>query len=126
MTSRPSGGRFALPLRRPRPSIKKRKRGEAAEQARTLPARLDMMEQSEAKAYMPPGAFLWKSRRDSCWHSKVAKFSTCNRSMHRHGDGALRVCISDAWHKCCLLEGIAVSEALVDGLLSEGEVAETS
>lgn len=85
-----------------------------------------MMEQQEAKQYMTPGAFLWKSRRDSSWHSKVADFPTCNRSMHRHGDAALRVCISDAWHKHCLLEGIPVADAIVRGLLSESEVAETS
>ena len=99
-------------------------RGKAAGRAvapRKLPDVMDaMMEHSIAKAFMPEGrCYLWKSRTDQSWHTKVEPdFQSCNRSLSRHGPDCLKMVITDAWLKWCLREGIASDDCPMTGLLS--------
>lgn len=90
---------------------------------KSLPSSMTMMPQSAAKAYMPHDGYLWRSNNDASWHSKVGAFPTCNRSVAKHGGAALKMVVSDAWHKHCLLHGISLSACPMAGLLPEGAVS---
>lgn len=89
----------------------------AANRPTNLPDRMEMMPQGEAKAYMPEGSYLWKSMADSAWHSKVGQFPTCNKSVARHGNQALKMVVSDAWRKHCLLHGVPEGSCPMASLL---------
>ena len=91
---------------------------------RVLPPFADMPETAAAKEWMPPhSADLWKSRGDGAWHSHVPPFPSCNRAVALWGHRALRIVISDAWRKFCLLEGISLDECPMQGLERSDETA---
>jgi hypothetical protein len=94
-----------------------RKAKAKASATRVLPPAMHMLSQSDAKQYLPPGGYVWRNRRDNSWHSQITPFGTCSRTTAKHGDEALHMVISDAWHKYCLLEGILPEDCPMAGLL---------
>ena len=85
-----------------------------------LPAVMSMMDQKEAKTWMPPHkeARLWKSRTSGCWNSVVPPYGACSRSVSKYGENeALKIVLSSAWHDYCLVEGIPPKSCPMGGLL---------
>lgn len=107
-----------------RKTDKKRAASSSSSVRRRVPPDVHMLEQREAKKLMPPSGALWKRRGDVSWHTKVGDFATCNRSAAKHGERALLLCLSDAWHKWCLLNGVDLKDCPMEGLLTEEEVAQ--
>ena len=70
-----------------------------------------VMTQQEAKAHVPPNTSLWKVRSPGAWCIRMAAFDTCSRSWAKYGEeGALYLCVRNAWQKWCLFEGIQESD----------------
>ena len=67
---------------------------------------------------MPDASFLWKSRSDGVWHSKVPPFGSCSRSVQMYTEQvALRLVISHAWKDYSDLEGSDYNECPMQGLM---------
>ena len=76
---------------------------------KAFPVACEMMPQAEAKKLMPPRGYVWKSRGDSSWHTKVPPLPSCNRKVQPGKAGetaALRAVMRDAWTNYVLFEGL--------------------
>ncbi|CAK0821011.1 unnamed protein product [Prorocentrum cordatum] len=80
---------------------------------------LAMMEQSEAKVFMPPNSFLWKSRADATWHGRFSDFPTHNRSTSLWGEDALWIVISLCWRDWCWSTATSMADCPMTGLWAE-------
>ena len=98
----------------------KKKGASKSSSTRTLPDTMQMMEQSEAKQWMPTGKgiCLWKSRGDGSWHSVVPPFPETSRRVGTHGAEALKMVISQAWKNWCFKEGVPLDACPMLGLVS--------
>lgn len=75
--------------------------------------RLAMASQSEAKVLLPPGAFLWKARATSAWYARLPPLGSHSRTVAKAD--ALFWVICRVWEDYCLLEGIDIGEAPIEG-----------
>lgn len=75
---------------------------------------LSMASQAQAKAYMPPGGFLWKARATSSWYSRVPPLSSHSRTTTK-ADALLWVIVR-AWQDWCLLNGVDLKDAPIEGI----------
>lgn len=92
-----------------------RKRGSNEPSVRRLDkVALSMASQAEAKQFMPEGGFLWKARATSSWYSRVPPLKSHSRTVSK--PDALYWVICKAWQDWCLLRGVALAEAPVEGI----------
>ena len=102
-------------------------RGRASCPVSLLPVGDLMVDQQQVKKFMPEGSFIWKSRHDGTWHTRVPPFGTCSRSIQKHTEQvALRLVISHAWKDWCDLEGVEYGECPMQGLMDFGVLDQES
>ena len=77
--------------------------------------KLAMADHAAAKPLMPPCSYLWKSRATSSWSCRVPPFTVHCRTVAK--PDALHWVICRAWEDYCLLRGIEMHEAPVEGYL---------
>lgn len=82
-----------------------------------LPANLEMVDQKQARVWMPPGSCLWKSRSDAACHGKVPGFGKVSRSVRAYGeDLALRYVFQESWRRHLSQQGSGIDACPVLGL----------
>ena len=74
-----------------------------------------MMEQKDAKKFMPPGpgVYLWQTRASSSWNSQVCGLGEHSRTTRK--PNALFWVICRAWQDWAFLQGIPEDEIPVEG-----------
>ena len=85
---------------------------------RKLPHDLSHISQKDAKLLMPPQSYIWKSRSDGCWHSKVPPFGEVSRSWRRYGEHqSCLLVLREAWKLHLDLNGHPYEDCLIQGLM---------
>lgn len=70
-----------------------------------------------AKAFLPPGAFVWRAWRSSSWIGRVPPNATHTRSWHEHGHaGALQLVLHCLWDDWLADAGQTRAECPISGL----------
>ena len=85
----------------------------------------DHVPQGEAKKFLPPGGFLWRSHTDNAWH---ARWETCPEraatDVANGGEmGALTVVLQHAWQWFLQKKGLNASHCPVQALFPNVEEA---
>jgi len=90
-------------------------KGKAAPKTKLDQDRLAMMEQKDAKKFMPPGpgVYLWQTRASSSWNSQVCGLGEHSRTTRK--PNALFWVICRAWQDWAFLQGIPEDEIPVEG-----------
>jgi hypothetical protein len=103
----------------PKASAKGKAKAAAKPAPRRLPARMGTnMSQQEAKEWMPPGSYIWKSNNDGSWCAKLPPFNKVGRSWRRHGEEqALRLVVSLLWHQFMDLHGMGPEDCPIHDLI---------
>ena len=90
---------------------------------RQLP-RNGMMTQGEGSRFMPPGGYLWQSRKKQAWLSHVRPMKPVAHSWNKHGpDRAQFLAIVTAWRQYCTLEGIPPEDCPMGGVYDDHDGA---
>ena len=100
-----------------------RPKGAAKAAPRQLPAKMSIaMSQAEAKEWMPPGSYIWKSSRDASWFGRLPPFNRVARSWRKYGEHqALRLVVSAVWHQWMDYHGVSGEDCPVKDLIARSE-----
>ena len=79
------------------------------------------IEQADAKAFLPPGAKLWKSRSNGgSWNCRIEPLPQVSRKLLKHGESeALFIVIQETWKTYVLINGYSSTTLPMQGVFTD-------
>jgi hypothetical protein len=84
----------------------------------------DVLQQSEAKKYAPPGSYVWRAFSHNSWEGRLPPFGIVARNWHKSGGAAeaLRQVLVELWKSYCQAEGYTADECPMLGVYAAEHV----